>query len=137
MLIWESGYKIGHADMDAEHLILFSLLNQLDTNITAGKTDECLLDVLIALGTYMNYHFAHEEALMKSFGYPDLQPHAAMHQDFMVEVSYLQEQARTDDAVKIATKARQFIRDWLISHILATDSDYAQFVQDKLEAAKK
>lgn len=131
MLVWEGGYKIGHVDMDAEHLILFSILNQLDTNIHADMAGECLADVLKALDSYIEYHFAHEEALMKAWNYPDLAAHSASHHDFMGELMRLREKHAPGDPLKAALKLRSFVLDWLLSHILEADVKYAKFIAER------
>lgn len=131
MFVWENEYKIGQEEMDAEHLILFALLNQLDININDDRADDCVHDVLNALGSYIDYHFAHEEALMQSWNYPGLVAHAALHHDFIAEVSRLRAQAAQTkgvEALKAALKVRGFVLDWLLGHILATDVEYAAFI---------
>ena len=135
MLVWEDGYKIGQDEMDAEHLILFSLLNQLDININADMAHDCVADVLSALGAYIDYHFAHEEALMKAWGYPGLEAHSAKHHEFMNEVSRLRQQAEGADMLKAALKVRGFVLEWLLSHILEVDVDYASFIAGKAKSA--
>ncbi|OJX71755.1 hemerythrin family protein [Magnetospirillum sp. 64-120] len=131
MLAWEHGYKIGQWEMDAEHLILFSLLNQLDININADLAEECVHDVLTALDAYIDYHFAHEEALMKAWGYPGLDQHAALHHQFMVEISRLRQSIDSEDILRGALKVRGFVLEWLLNHIMETDVEYARFIAEK------
>lgn len=135
MLVWEDEYKIGHAEMDAQHLILFALLNQLTVNIDSDRAGECLYDVMTALGDYIDYHFAHEEALMKAWDYPRLDEHSAAHVQFVAEVRRLQTLVKGTDAHKAAIRVRAFVLDWLLGHILKTDVDYARFIQEKSSAA--
>lgn len=131
MLVWEEGYKIGQEDMDAEHLILFALLNQLNINIQQDMAGACVADVLHALESYIDYHFAHEEALMKSWDYPGLDEHSGKHHEFMNEVGRLRREAETGDPLQAGLKVRAFVLDWLLSHILETDVEYARFIADK------
>lgn len=133
MLAWEQGYKIGQWEMDAEHLILFSLLNQLDININADLAEECVHDVLAALDAYIDYHFAHEEALMKAWGYPELESHSAKHHEFMAEVARLRQVVKDGDTLRGALKVRGFVLEWLLNHIMETDVDYARFVAAKAQ----
>lgn len=130
MLVWEEGYKIGQEDMDAEHLILFALLNQLNINIQNDMAAACV-DILHALASYIDYHFAHEEALMKSWGYPGLEGHSAKHHEFVKEIVRLRHEAESSDPLQAGLKVRAFVLDWLLSHILETDADYARFIADK------
>lgn len=131
MLIWEEGYKIGHAEMDSEHLILFSILNQLDVNINNDKADDCIADVLGALGSYIRYHFTHEETVMRDAGYPRLEEHAAMHRAFVDEIEGLRAELGGDDQLRAALKLRAFVLDWLLDHIMTVDADYARFVAER------
>ncbi len=134
MLVWEEEYKIGNAEMDAQHLILFALLNQLTVNIDSDRAGDCLHDVMTALGNYIDYHFAHEEALMKAWGYPGLDEHAAKHAQFVAEVRRLQSMVQGTDMHKAAIRVRAFVLDWLLGHILGTDVEYARFIAEKAGA---
>jgi hemerythrin-like metal-binding protein len=131
MLAWESGYRIGHENMDSEHLVLFSLLNQLDININEDLADDCLADVLRALQAYIDFHFAHEEALMASYGYAGLENHQAQHRAFVARLETFQHEAEAGDVLKAALKVRGFVIEWLIGHILETDAHYARFIDSK------
>lgn len=135
MLVWEQEYKIGNEEMDAQHLILFALLNQLTVNINSDRAGDCLHDVMNALGAYIDYHFAHEEALMKAWDYPGLEEHSLKHVQFVAEVKRLQSMVPGTDAHKAAIRVRAFVLDWLLGHILATDMDYARFIAAKTGAA--
>lgn len=134
MLVWEDEYKIGNEEMDAQHLILFALLNQLTVNIDSDRAGECLGDVMNALGGYIDYHFAHEEALMKAWGYPELEAHSAKHVEFVAEVKRLQVMAHDGDVHKTAIRVRAFVLDWLLGHILGSDREYAGFIAAKAAA---
>jgi hemerythrin len=135
MLAWEDGYKIGHEDMDAQHLILFALLNQLDVNINADLAGECVQDVLGALSAYIEYHFAHEEALMNAVGYPGLEGHAALHREFIDKVEQLRAQAESGDKQHAALKIRGFVLEWLLGHILEVDTEYSRYIAAKHKKA--
>jgi len=137
MLVWDDEYKTGNAEMDAQHLILFALLNQLTVNIDSDRAGECLNDVMNALGAYIDYHFAHEEALMKTWGFPGLAEHAAKHAQFVAEVRRLQSLVQGSDANKAAIRVRAFVMDWLLGHILGADVEYARFIADKAAAAQQ
>jgi hemerythrin len=135
MLAWEDGYKIGENDMDAQHLILFALLNQLDVNINADLAGECVADVLGALNAYIDYHFAHEEALMKAWNYPGLEGHATLHREFSADLARLREGIASDDVLKSALKLRGFVLEWLLGHILEVDAEYARYIAGKGKGA--
>ena len=136
MLVWESAYRIGEKEMDSQHLMLFALVNQLDNNINQEMAAECIGDVLGALESYIAYHFAQEEALMRSWGYPHLDAHVATHEDFIAKVAALRESVLTENPLHSAIKARGFVLDWLLGHILGTDADYVRYIAARKTAAQ-
>lgn len=128
MFVWEEGYKIGHPAMDSQHLVLFALLNQLDININHDMAESCITDVLSALASYIEFHFRHEENLMRKVEYPGLEDHMATHRVFVHELEVLSQVNGTCDPHKCALKVRGFVLDWLLNHILEVDADYSRHI---------
>lgn len=128
MFEWEEGYKIGLPEMDAEHLVLFSLINQIEINVNGEKADDCLMDVLGALISYVSFHFSHEQELMASHGYPGLVEHIRQHEAFTKTVTEMAETSR-DGGLPAALKLRSVVLNWLINHILREDVDYASYIR--------
>jgi hemerythrin len=129
MLTWGDEYRIGHEDMDGEHIILFALLNQLDINISSNEAASCIADLLQALMSYISFHFAHEEALMASYGYPELAEHQLAHEALIAETTRLRERATGVDAAAMALEIRAFVREWLLGHIRQEDLRYATYIR--------
>ncbi|MGE5504690.1 MAG: bacteriohemerythrin [Actinomycetota bacterium] len=131
MLVWEDGYKIGHEEMDGEHLTLIALLNQLDIGINNDAAAHSIVEVIEALDAYLAFHFAHEEALMHHVGYPNLNAHIGEHHSFTPRFRDLCDEARTGNTLQAALKVRGLVIDWLLNHILTSDADYARFIAEK------
>lgn len=129
MFEWDGDYRIGHEQMDGEHLVLFSLLNQLEININSDKADDCVVDVLSALLSYVGFHFAHEAQVMEAAGYPKLADHLAEHDRFVETVMGMK--AELADGLAGAMKLRAFVLNWLLAHILGSDAQYAKFIAAK------
>ncbi|HVI50050.1 MAG TPA: hemerythrin family protein [Candidatus Sulfotelmatobacter sp.] len=130
MFEWEEDYKIGLPEMDAEHLVLFALINQIEINVNGEKADDCLRDVLGALLSYVTFHFSHEQEVMAAHGYPGLADHIRQHEEFSKTVHAMAE----DDAeggLEAALKLRGVVLNWLINHILRADADYAAYIRGK------
>lgn len=126
MFEWDKGYRLGIADVDAEHLILFSLINQLEININGEKADECVQDVLGALLSYVSLHFTREQELMKSINYPKLKEHTEQHDKFTAALKDMRENGSS--GLEAAIKIRSFVLTWLVNHILREDTDYARHI---------
>ena len=131
MLVWEDAYKIGHEEMDSQHLVLLALLNQLDINIDSSDdpaAGPCLTEVMGALSAYIDYHFAAEEAVMRAASYPRLDDHLAAHHGFIAELARLRGLADSGTPLQAALKVRSLVVNWLLGHILETDVDYARHI---------
>ncbi len=129
MLAWSDDYKIGLKELDAQHLILFSIINQIDINIDSGRPADLIEDVLGALRSYVEYHFAFEEGFMRQHGYPDLEHHRDAHGSLSAELAGLP--AQSDDRLAQAVRIRKFAIDWLVDHILQEDAAFAEYMREK------
>lgn len=127
MFEWTDGYKLGLPDVDGEHLVLFSLINQLEINIEGEKAEQCVEDVLNALSAYMTYHFGREETLMREVGYPRVAEHIAQHKEFTATITDMKAAGKT--SVAAAITIRGYVLTWLMNHILRMDTDYARHIR--------
>jgi hemerythrin len=118
---WRDGFKIGVAQVDAEHRHLFTLVKSLSTanvNDTLGE----LLDYVVT-------HFTHEQELMESSGYPDFRQHLALHEQFSAQVADFLSAASAWDEERIQD-LRRFLNKWLVGHILTHDLRFGRWYQD-------
>ena len=119
MLAWNDGYSVGVGRIDADHITLLALLNQLHINLAEEKSAQALEPVLAALAHYAETHFRLEEGLMERFGYPDAAGHRAVHDDFRDKVKTLL--AGSADPEEAARKLRALLNTWLFKHIVGED----------------
>lgn len=120
---WNDRYKIGHADIDAQHQELFRLANQFFAACDkAGLTQGAM-----SFFKYTREHFAHEEQLMAELHYPDRQAHVDQHNDLISALGTI----ATSIAKNTLDKAdlESFLSGWLSNHIGASDASLAAFVQ--------
>jgi hemerythrin len=109
---WREGFKIGLAQVDAEHRHLFTLVRALNLQ-SVHETVEELLDYVVT-------HFSNEQALMESSGYPAFEQHLKLHEEFGSHVAdFLGNQDEwTEERVQAL---RRFLNKWLIGHIMTHD----------------
>ena len=81
MTKWTPALSTGVPLLDEHHMKIFEWLAELEG---AAVEERMLVGVyaLVRLKHYTRDHFAAEEALMKSAGYPDLAAHKAEHSAF-------------------------------------------------------
>lgn len=123
---WGTEYELGHADLDAEHRHLVGLINQAIAAVEL-KEQSLLEPLLNQLFAYARGHFAHEERLMITAGYPDLHDHIREHHAFYEGVSDLYSRFLAGE-LELAVTLTAFLRDWLLEHIQGIDRLYVPFL---------
>lgn len=124
--VWNSKLILGVTAMDDEHKVLVSKINEF---VTALQKQHIVPDMnglmaaFNALAAYTVQHFEHEEAYMQSIQYPQLLAHQKIHQKLLKQVGIYGEQIKrgTVDEQKVVA----FLRNWLTSHIMGVDMQFA------------
>lgn len=122
---WSDSYKIGNAEIDAQHEELFRRANQFLE--ATGKP--ALVAFAISLYKYTRNHFAQEEQLMLEIAYPDYQVHKQQHEALILKLDALARNI-TDDALN-KTEFAEFTTYWLLKHIGSTDTKLAAYLAQK------
>lgn len=126
---WNSALSVGFPEIDEQHKILLSLINQVWAGLVSQAALSTIDDVVMDLDDYARTHFAEEEALMAQHGFPDLEAHKECHAQFMARVSELDEKIVAGDSIGL--ELLSFLSDWLSFHISMVDRQYAQFIRSK------
>lgn len=124
---WSDRFEMGVREMDEEHKILIEKINALVTAIDQQKSApsrEKLMASFLDLAQYTTQHFRDEENYMERTGYPLLAPHKKIHEKLLQQVGLYGEALKNGSLDE--QKLISFLRNWLISHILGVDMQYAQ-----------
>ena len=124
--VWTKELAIGIPFVDADHQVLVSLLNLVETCIDAREETFVLGSLLNALAEYTEHHFSREEKLQQVCGYAGLQEHKTIHRRLAGEVDAIGRRFETDPLSVEAGEVREFLRNWLVEHILGHDFAYRQ-----------
>jgi len=127
---WKQVYETGIVALDKEHQGLVQQINTLFEAVRDKRGSDVYADILAMLETYVFEHFAHEEKLMEEYQFPGLTEHQQEHQNLIAEVQKL----RKDHAVKDEGAAREllnFLRTWLLEHIVKVDREYGPFIESR------
>ena len=123
-------FKLGIEAIDAEHVKLVDMLNQTHELLGEGKKDEARIYFGQTLSAYVNEHFANEEKFMENIGFPGLEEHKKIHDNFKKS---FQELAPTIESFD-ESAFRQALSDaftWIITHIGKTDKKYVTYFVSK------
>lgn len=125
---WSEILSLGMEPFDTHHKHLVGLLNRTYDDFTSGASKERISAVLDELIDYACYHFAAEELWMKENKYPRLKKHLEEHEVFSQKVVVLQKDFYADKA-GVSLGVLNFLKEWLIEHIMASDADYSSFAR--------
>lgn len=125
-LVWKSSFEIGIAEIDRQHKLLFTYLNEglAQTTDTAG--------IFVKLKEYAGEHFAGEEKLMRKINYPGLEVHLRQHRLFEEQMEQLEKALGNSEKQTIITLV-SFLKGWFLEHILAEDTNYANYMRATLD----
>jgi hemerythrin len=131
--IWSEKYLLGVNSMDDEHKVLVDKINFLVANLESQyekKNKPSLMAAFNDLASYTHEHFAHEEKFMQSIQYPQLNSHKKIHEKLLDQVGKYGQQI--ENGTLDDQKLISFLRNWLISHIMGVDMQYAIHYKEDL-----
>ncbi len=130
MAYWNKNWEVGVDAIDAQHKRLIDLFNELHDAMPAGIGEEKFAKVLAELKEYTVYHFGVEEDLFKQYGYADAAIHIEAHKYFIQKVDGLLKAFKSHEP-EVIRETFDFLKDWLINHIVKTDKQYVPFLRSK------
>jgi hemerythrin-like metal-binding protein len=129
LFTWSDSYSVNSPEIDTQHKKLFDLINNLHDAMIRGKGKEVVGQILDGLIDYTRVHFADEEKMLEAINYPDLPAHLVEHDAFIRKVFQLQTDYRSGKQA-LTLPVMDFLKNWLLNHILKTDKKYMPFVTE-------
>ncbi len=126
---WSPNLSVGVTEIDADHQELIALMNALDGEVEGAAGHAAITLRLDALIARTETHFRREEEIMRQEHYPDVEHHARIHQALIEEIRELRQAhlAGTD----IGPETTEFIKRWLISHIMESDKHLGGYLEGR------
>lgn len=128
LIEWSDKYLVGYNEIDNQHKGLVILINELYTLMTKGKSKENLEIIFDHLTDYTKEHFSMEEMMMKKYAYPDYEQHKLEHMKFVDRLNGFRSDFK-NNKVTISIEVLNFLKDWLLNHILVTDKKYMPLLE--------
>jgi len=125
---WEDRYSVGNDYIDRQHQKLVDLINKLHKALRNGEGAEYTGSVLNDLAAYTRYHFSAEEGYLKQANYPGLEEHQAKHRKMTQQVRDLQQRFASGE--QLTMEVMDFLKNWLMLHIMKTDKKYTPYLKD-------
>jgi hemerythrin-like metal-binding protein len=128
---WKKDYSVGVAIFDDEHKKLIAIINQLHEAFVTGVDKGALQAISDNLVEYTLMHFRHEEMYFDDWAYPEAAEHVTAHTKLRQQVFEYRKLIMEKNVEDLAQQMAQFLRDWLLQHIMVDDRKYGTFLYDK------
>ena len=130
LLTWSHASSVGVRSMDVQHGILLDTMNEIRQNLMAGCTPEQLDEQSNRLLEFARIHFASEEALLESHGFPGLTEHRAEHERLLDEMRIAVKYGE-DGSPQEMRPLVSFLRTGYLEHIEGHDQQYADWLNER------
>ena len=127
---WDNAFNTDIATIDTQHKVIIKILNELYNVVYIDKKEDKLDGIIYELVQYTVYHFGEEEKLFEKYSYIEEQDHIMEHRKFIERVKEFTEINSTDSST-LVFELIEFLKEWLIEHILVTDRKYVVFFEEK------
>lgn len=134
---WDESLSVGLDVIDHDHKELINLFNQLYASCFAPEETlvATVSETLVMLLDYTKYHFQREEQLMMKEGYPSYASHKELHDDLLLITLNFQEKLQSSEIHEITDETLEFLRSWIVNHIMKVDIEFANFMKIKAQSA--
>lgn len=128
MIVWDESYSVNNAELDNQHKKWVEIVNDLLIGLEedGGDYADTSGEALAAMLRYARQHFMVEEKYMREIGFPETVAHIRIHNEFYGLVSSSLSAAEGGGKVG-AAELLQFMRGWLLEHILKEDKKYSLY----------
>ncbi len=122
---------MGVEPLDDEHRAILDYMTTL-IDLLAGAVTPNTYPLVIRnftqISESMSTHFRHEESILASSRYPDLERHGFVHRALEETVVGMQRRFEQQPSDGSAKEIACYLRDWWISHINDVDAVYATYL---------
>lgn len=127
LLKWSAALSVGLDIIDEQHGWLVDATNRLHAELSKAQPDRRVTGSTIeGLMDYTMNHFIVEEELFQRHGYPDAAGHKAQHDAFTATVMAVL--TRFENGEDVGAETLEFLKNWLVEHIMGADKSYAPFL---------
>lgn len=128
-ITWSDTFSVGVAELDDQHKRLVRMINRLIDEQKTLTKPETIAELITEMTDYTLEHFRAEEYLMAEYGYERLAQHVEVHQDFIKKTQGFM---AVPAGPNLLSKALlEFLKSWLVGHILHEDMQYKTLFQLK------
>jgi hemerythrin len=133
---WTESFSVGVAEIDEQHRQLFALTNSLARAMTVSPGLAGHETKLRKLLHDARAHFETEEALLRERGYREVEAQQQEHAALLAILERLVGAGEKRSRPRSATAA-DYLKDWLIRHILVEDTQYRALLESRPSSGRQ
>lgn len=129
-VVWRPAWESGNSDIDRQHKTMIEIADRL---IYLVMKDENQDKILIQLDTLLNHvrgHFAREEAVLQTMGYPEYGVHQELHRSLLAKALSAKESYIKGD-IRASAFFSFIVDDVIIGHLEKEDVKFFPYVKIK------
>jgi len=124
-IIWRRGMSVANDVIDHDHHFMINFINTIELVLQKPEEKEMLMEVLDQLHEYSINHFRREETIQRKIEYPQSLNHRNSHSTLLADLEKLigeiKESKSTEEISERSPEIINFLRNWLINHVLNED----------------
>lgn len=121
---WDDALSSGVRSVDVQHRYFIDIVNELAEAIETGQAALRVRKILNLMSYYADWHFGREELCMDRYQCPAAEANRQAHRNFLdAFASFEANYRQSGGSEEIALRMYQVLTDWLVKHILGTDSE--------------
>ncbi|MFP3983901.1 MAG: bacteriohemerythrin [Desulfurivibrionaceae bacterium] len=125
---WGPHLSVEIEKIDNQHKKLVEMINRLYQAVIEKRGKNTVSSILDELINYTSEHFKTEEDFFDRYGYPEKEEHKKIHNNLVEKVLDFQKKFKENSA-QVDMELLEFLKDWLVNHIMKTDKKYAPFLK--------
>jgi methyl-accepting chemotaxis protein len=129
LIEWGPTYMIGVDLIDSQHKVLVDLINKMYDSFGSTGNMKVIKKTVSELVAYTEYHFGVEEELFKKLNYSDTKNHILQHHKFVEQCKKFEQDVLTGK-ITMSFEVIEFLKNWLMNHILKTDTRYVPLFKE-------
>ena len=133
-VVWNRAYSSGNAEIDGQHMELVSIVNGLLEHVIAEENAPDLRNRFKDIYQLVKKHFADEEEILLSSGYPEADSHVARHNELLQKCAGLLSQD-VENPVSSVQMLQCIIHDLVLNHMVKEDGKYFAFLKAAADSA--
>jgi len=126
---WDKNISVDDNELDEQHVRLFEFTNNLLLKYHEKNDYEVVLVALNSLVDFSVYHFEYEEYILKERGYPKLESHMKLHDDFRKKIADFRMSLDSGNE-NVMDRVIIYLIDWIKNHTHVEDLDYKNYMQN-------